>query len=99
MESRMPKFRSKPQVIEGWQFFREKLEDKASVPEWVASLLTIVAAKFVILDPETKEPWVEIFDGQWLMRMADGVYPLTPEALEAGFDLIVEEDTTVAGNA
>lgn len=94
----MPKFRSKPQIVEGWQFQREKLEDKANVPEWVAKQLTIVSSRFVLLDREGN-PAFEIEDGQWIMRLSEDVYPLTQEALDAGFDIVVEESTEVAGNA
>lgn len=78
-------FVSKPLTVEGWLFKREFLEDKASIPEWVATRLTIVADKFYLVD-EQGNPYVEVLDGQWIMNLIGQPFPLTQEALDEGFE-------------
>lgn len=84
----MPKFIQKPQIVEAWEFVREALADRSNVPEWVASRLKIEHDCFVIINSDTHR--IEVFDGQWLIKLDNEVFPLDREAFFAGFDIMPE---------
>ena len=80
-------FKTKPQLVEGWQFTRAATETPDIIPGWARDKLELGdGGEFVVRNGAAR---ITVLDGQWLMRLAeDELFPLDQEALEEGFDAI-----------